>query len=111
MALTDFEAQDGTIADPEVDPGIAPVVSILRQNGVETFQSCEGGPGHSSQEPYVDFLGGHGAGPLAIGVALTYGMPISELRRVWNVLRYELDGPIWRLTLTRRGLADFLKTL
>ena len=110
-ALPDFEEQDGSIADPEVDPGIAPVVRLLRQNGVETCQSCQGGPGHSSREPYVEFLGGAGAGPLAVGVALTYGIPVSELQKSWYVFEHILDGPIWRLTLTRRGLADFLKTL
>lgn len=57
MTLPNFEEHEGAIQDSPPDPGIAPIVSILRQNGVETCQSCQGGPGHSSREPYVDFRG------------------------------------------------------
>ena len=109
MPLPNFEEQDGPVSDPELDSGIAPVVHILRQNGVETCQSCQGGPGHSSPEPYVDFRGGVGAGPLAVGVALLYGMPVKELRRVWHVHEHELDGPVWRLTFIPTRLEQYVK--
>ncbi len=31
---------------PPLDPGIADYVIALREAGIETFESCEGGPGH-----------------------------------------------------------------
>jgi hypothetical protein len=42
---------------PELDPGIAPYVDALRAEGVETFESCEGGDGHAYPEPTVRFAG------------------------------------------------------
>ena len=36
-----------------LDPGIADVVHLLRQNGINTFASCQGGPGHSFLWPTV----------------------------------------------------------
>ena len=30
-----------------LDPGIAGAVAVLREAGVETFESCEGGHGHA----------------------------------------------------------------
>ena len=96
--LPNFQAQDGEIEG--IDPDIEPLVTILRQNGVETCQSCQGGPGHSSDKPYVDFSGGDGAGYLAVGVALTYGMPVTRLQRTWSVLEKVLKGPVWRMTFS-----------
>lgn len=37
----------------ELDPGIAPVVELLRSKGFDTFASCEGGPGHLFERPVV----------------------------------------------------------
>ena len=37
MALPNFEEQGGPISDPEPEPGIAPIVCVLWQNGVERF--------------------------------------------------------------------------
>jgi hypothetical protein len=100
--LADFGKGEG------LDPGIRHYVLILRKGGVETCQSCQGGPGHAYLEPTVDFLGGKGEGPRAFGVALSYGLPVSELRRVWSAHQDELDGPIWQMTF--RIKADtFLK--
>lgn len=36
-----------------LDPHIAPVVTLLRENGFNTFTSCDGGPGHAFQMPTV----------------------------------------------------------
>jgi hypothetical protein len=41
----------------ELDPRIAPYVRVLQENGIETFDSCEGGPGHAMPEPTVRFHG------------------------------------------------------
>lgn len=36
-----------------LDPGIAHAVKVLRDSGVETYESCEGGEGHAYPYPCV----------------------------------------------------------
>jgi hypothetical protein len=85
--------------DPPLDPGIEPLVRCLVSRGIETFESCEGGPGHAYPEPTVRFHGGKAEGYKAAGYALEAGFGVSALRRVWPVLDSELTGPYWELTL------------
>lgn len=69
------------------------------ENGVEAFESCEGGPGHSFPEPTIRFCGNPSAGWRAVSVCLDYGFKLSELRRVWNVLDLnDPTGPYWEVT-------------
>lgn len=88
--------------DPELDPGIRREVLILNGVGIETFESCEGGPGHAYPEPTVRFRGDHSEGYRALAAAIQNGLPVAELRRVWCMLDGELNGPYWELTFTRR---------
>ena len=37
----------------ELDPKIRRIVQILRENGIETYESCEGGDDHAYTEPTV----------------------------------------------------------
>jgi hypothetical protein len=88
---------------PELDPGIRRAVKILTDHGVETFESCEGGPGHAYPEPTIRFCGGPGAGFRALSVCLDFGLRVSELRRVWDVLdRNDPTGPYWEVTFRER---------
>lgn len=73
-------------------------MAILRRHGVLTFESCEGGPGHSYPEPTVAFHGEPAEGFRAYAVALQHGLPIYDLRRVWCHQDGELTGPRWQLT-------------
>ena len=91
---------------PALDKGIAEFVRILRNAGVETFESCEGGPGHSFPEPTVRFHGNVGAGHYAIGVALVHALPVSELRRTWDVEAGCPTGPCWELVFRKPAKAD-----
>ena len=84
--------------DPPLDPGIAYAVDALRWANVETFESCEGGPGHAYPEPTVRFHGGAAAGFAALAAAIGAGLPISELRRVWPIIDDEPTGPWWEMT-------------
>lgn len=84
--------------EPPLDAGIAGAVMLLRSSGVETFESCEGGPEHSYPEPTIRFEGGLADGPGALSVAMMYGLPVSELRRVWRMQDGEPTGPVWELT-------------
>lgn len=86
-----------------LDPGIRKAVDRLQASGIETFESCEGGAGHAYTEPTVAFVGTPEAGWRALAVCLAYGLPISSLRRVWNVLdRNEPTGPHWEITFRER---------
>jgi hypothetical protein len=41
-----------------LDSGIRDAVLLLRENGIETIESCQGGNGHAYPEPTVRFAGG-----------------------------------------------------
>ncbi len=90
MRVTDF--------DPPLDPGIAPAVFALRAAGVETFESCEGGPGHAYPEPTVRFHGEPPEGYKALAVAWYAGLKVTSLRRTWIVQGMEASGPYWEMT-------------
>jgi hypothetical protein len=75
-------------------------VIALIANGIETFESCEGGTGHSFPEPTVRFEGGPGEGLRAMAVALENGMPVFRLRRVWGMIEGALHGPWWEMTFS-----------
>jgi len=85
--------------DPPLDPGIAPAVAVLREHGIETFESCEGGGDHAYPRPTVRFYGDRSEGFRALAVVLgKYNLCVSELRRVWPVQDGEPTGPWWELT-------------
>ncbi len=96
--------EDGRL-DPQyaLDSGIRHYVLVLRSGGIETCQSCQGGSGHAYLEPTIEFRGGKGEGPRAVGIALNHRLPVSELRRVWNLHDGELCGPIWSMTFDVRA--------
>jgi hypothetical protein len=84
--------------ESELDLRIAPYVKALREHGVETFESCEGGAGHAFPEPTIRFHGQRPEGFRALAVARTYEMPVGELRRSWPLIDGEPTGPYWELT-------------
>jgi hypothetical protein len=88
-----------------VDLGIVRAVKALLDAGVETFESCEGGRGHSMAEPTVRFLGDVEAGWKALSVCLTYGLPVRALRRYWRISpNGEPHGPHWEIVFRRKLL-------
>lgn len=90
------------VFEPPLDPGISAAVLLLRKHGVETFESCEGGPGHSFLEPTVRFHGKNAAGFRALGIALEAYLPVYALRRYWRIEDGEPVGPSWELVFSRR---------
>ena len=92
--------------DMPLDEGIADFVHALRAGGVETFESCEGGPSHPFPEPTIRFFGADAAGWYAIGVAKDHGLPVSALRRVWRMQEGEPTGPDWEMTFYRKAAAE-----
>lgn len=88
---------------PPLDPGIRQAVHVLNDNGVETFESCQDGPGHAYPEPTVRFHGYRHEGIRATAAALSAGLPVVALRRIWTVMDGELTGPYWEMTFTALG--------
>jgi hypothetical protein len=84
--------------EPPLDEGIRDIIIVLVANGVETFESCEGGLGHSFSEPTVRFEGATSEGLRALSVALENGLPVSQLRRTWGVIDGLIHGPWWEMT-------------
>lgn len=84
--------------DAQLDAGISEIVCALRANGVETFESCQGGEGHTYAEPTVRFYGDRSEGLRALAAALRMELPVIDLRRVWPVIDGEPTGPWWELT-------------
>lgn len=84
--------------DPPLDPKIEKHVRLLRSAGIETFESCEGGNGHAYPEPTVRFHGNQAEGMKALAAAMSSGLPVAALRRVWPVIDGEPTGPWWEMT-------------
>lgn len=84
----------------ELDPGIAPYVDVLDAAGIETFESCQGGQGHAFLEPTIRFYGNRGEGFRALALCHDRGLPASELRRYWQIVDGEPEGPHWELTFS-----------
>jgi hypothetical protein len=91
------------VSDMPLDPGIREFVLILRRDGIETYESCDGGDGHAFTEPTIRFSGNKGEGFRALSIAMTYGLPVLALRRAWRVDDGELTGPWWEMTFRTKG--------
>jgi hypothetical protein len=87
----------------KLDPGIRETVRILRQNGIETTESCEGTRGHCYPEPTVCFAGTYEAGFRALAIAYAHGLKVHELRRCWQIIDGEPVGPEWQLVFFHPG--------
>src|SRR2546425_11519822 len=80
-----------------IDKGIAREVRVLWDNGIETFESCEGGTGHSFHEPTIRFHGDQAEGFRALAIALQHGLKVTELRRYYSIINGEPTGPHWEM--------------
>jgi hypothetical protein len=93
-----------------LDGGIAAYVEVLWSAGIETYESCEGGNGHSYPEPAVRFFGDRSEGFRALAVAVQHGLPVRAIRRFWSVDKTgEPTGPYWEIAFRERatGLARY----
>jgi hypothetical protein len=132
--LAELDAHDPVHSgEMPLDPGIRRYVLILRSEGIETFQSCQGAGGHdaegmfrtdgndhNSPEPSVRFAGNAYEGFKAFAIAMTYGLPVRSVRRCYDFYGGELHGPDWEMTFRhadraastalREGLTDVAET-
>lgn len=100
-ALRKFEDEleaHAPAVDMELDAGIRRAVLILRANGIETFESCEGGEGHAFPDPTVRFHGGSWVGYKAFAIAMEHGLPVLHLRYSFTAVHGHLEAPCWELT-------------
>jgi hypothetical protein len=86
------------LTDLPLDAGIRHAVLVLRSQGVETFESCEGGEGHAMPDPTVRFHGGQWAGYRAFAIAMEHGLPVLHLRYTFTAVNGHLEAPCWELT-------------
>jgi hypothetical protein len=84
--------------DPPLDGGIRLYVEVLSNAGIETFESCQGGYGHTYPEPTVRFHGDRTEGFRALAVAHQHNLPVSAIRRLWTIIDGEPIGPYWEMT-------------
>ena len=84
-----------------LDRGIRRAVRVLWGNGVETYESCEGGRGHPFPDPTVRFHGRQDEGFRALAVALRHGLKVTALRRFYDIVDGEPQGPYWEMTFRR----------
>ena len=90
-----------------LDPRIRPFVLILRSQGVETFESCQGGEGHACVEPKIRFHGDAAAGYKAFAVAVDHGIRVQNLRRGYQVHEGAwLSHPYWEMTFRDKDLPE-----
>lgn len=80
-----------------LDPGIADTVKALQAAGVHTYESCQGGEGHSYADPTVRFYGSPGEGWRALAVCMELGLPVVHIHRSWDMDAGEPSGPYWEL--------------
>lgn len=85
-----------------LDPKIKDIVAILRNEGIETFESCDGGTNHPFLEPTIRFHGGRSEGFRALAISMQNGLNVSELRRSWCINDGEPAGPFWEITFVLR---------
>src|ERR1700741_4612933 len=96
----EFEASleaSAPAVDLELNPGIRRAVLILRREGIETFESCEGGAGHAFDVPTVKFHGNAWAGYKALAIAMENALPVRRVQYVWHVVDGHMEGRWWEL--------------
>jgi len=94
----DFDIDRGLGTEMPLDGGIKRYVLVLRSEGIETFESCQGGQGHAFPEPTVRFFGNSFEGYKAFSIAMNHGLPVLSVRRYYAVNDGQLEGPWWEMT-------------
>ena len=82
----------------DLDPGIKDAVLILKEGGIETFESCQGGRGHACPEPTIRFFGNAFEGFKAFAIAKNHGLNVLSVSYEYSEVEGWLAGPYWRMT-------------
>ena len=92
-----------------IDPAVREAVKVLREEGVDTFASCQGGEGHAYKVPTIRFEGGREEGFRAYVICTKHGFEVDEIKRTWEVIDGEVSGPFWELTFYAVGSVSTLR--
>lgn len=84
--------------DMEIDPDIREAVLILRSHGVQTTESCQGGPGHACPEPVIYFAGNLYEGYRTYAIAKNYGLNVLSIAYECGESDGWLESPRWKMT-------------
>lgn len=99
------EFGQGVLLDPEdalraeLDPGIRRTVCYLRDHEIDTFESCQGGEGHSWPHPCVHFQGDENAGLWVVWLLEHAGTHVRWLSRTWDLDHGLPRSPYWEVVL------------
>lgn len=95
-----------------LDEYVREPVYLLQQHGILTHQSCQGGPGHSYDEPTIDFAARPipGEGFKALAVLIEFGYKVTSLLRVYDVENAEVVESYWRITFRAKTPSVKLKS-
>jgi hypothetical protein len=85
-----------------IDLGIVRAVRLLNERGIETFESCQGGDGHCYPEPTVRFHGDRSEGFRALSIVMQHALPVSSLRRIWQIVDTDPTGPYWEIVFREK---------
>lgn len=85
-------------SETPLDRWISFAVKVLRDGGIETYESCQGGTGHSYPEPAIRFHGQVAEGFRAITLAANFGLPWDRVGRFWTNEDGVPVGPYWEMT-------------
>ena len=73
-------------------------VLMLRQAGIQTYESCQGGAGHAFPEPTVRFEGTKSDAFRAVAAVRAHGLPAHHLRQFWRLNEHGAERPAWEMT-------------
>ena len=80
-----------------LDPEIEWMVNLLREEGIETIYSCQGGEGHLEDSPMIQFEGAIGDQWHALAVCDHWGLPLLQIKQSWSIYDGQPHGPKWEL--------------
>jgi hypothetical protein len=82
----------------DIDPEIVAALHALADYEIDTFSSCQGGPGHGGM-PEILFHGSDHDGLHAVWLLEAQGFRVQTLSRHWDLDHGPPRQPFWRVTM------------
>ncbi len=92
-----------------IDKGILHHVKILKENGVDTFMSCQGGKGHTFSSPTIRFRCTKKEAFKALSVAVDNDLSPMALNEIRLLIGKKIAfGPFWELQFHHQKIDEIL---
>ena len=95
-----FNTPSGVVNISDADPEIIPILKILNENGIDTFESCQGGIEHAFGKPTICFEGNYETAMKVMNLCKKFN--IDYFRKYYC---YETDGtfrgPEWEIVFKK----------